>query len=533
MRKLLKRKALFSFTFFLFLNISIFFFYNLDFDNTTSENTAFYYENPRDSYFNNSLLPIYINGAASGIGAKNWDWALSKPWCTLDDGVYIIENVVINNQDQANCILIENSNVCFTIRNCSVMSSGVSNIGIKLKNTNNSLIINNNFSSKNIGIILENSHFNRILNNTAFYNNEFGILLHSYSEDNTIMGNNLRYNGNNGIRLQVGSKRNEIIGNSIKTNSFYGIFIHGDVGKLIPRDNLFYMNNISGNNGNAKDDGVDNKWDDGSIGNYWGDYTGIDIDGDCIGDTPYDIDTNIQDNFPLMANWTPPKPPETFHLTSNADNPDKDGAFNLTWTVSHGADNYSVYISDTQIVKIDENLKIIAYQNATSPCLISGMLTGGYYFIVVAYNDSGETISNNKYIVVLLSGDEPLPNDNNENNDIFILIIAIIIISGSAITYLGVISNHKIKIRNSFSTEIGRKNINTQQKSHTKLKSEIKPQRIEIIPKSIQDRPKKIKSKKIVTEFYEEFEKETGKHAIWHGKITKGYLAWKDKRESI
>lgn len=44
-----------------------------------------------------------------------------------------------------------------------------------------------------------------------------------------------------------------------------------------------------------------NWWDDGSEGNYWSDYTGVDADGDGIGDTPYVIDEDSQDNYPLMS----------------------------------------------------------------------------------------------------------------------------------------------------------------------------------------------------------------------------------------
>jgi nitrous oxidase accessory protein NosD len=43
------------------------------------------------------------------------------------------------------------------------------------------------------------------------------------------------------------------------------------------------------------------RFDNGSVGNYWSDYKGIDADHNGIGDTPYIIDANRADHYPLMT----------------------------------------------------------------------------------------------------------------------------------------------------------------------------------------------------------------------------------------
>ena len=44
------------------------------------------------------------------------------------------------------------------------------------------------------------------------------------------------------------------------------------------------------------------------MGNYWDDYTGSDTNGDGIGETPYIIDENNIDNYPLCLLYTSPSP---------------------------------------------------------------------------------------------------------------------------------------------------------------------------------------------------------------------------------
>ena len=53
----------------------------------------------------------------------------------------------------------------------------------------------------------------------------------------------------------------------------------------------------------ACDNSEGTNWDNGSVGNYWYDYWGDDLDGDGIGDIPYyliDGTSNSQDNYPIV-----------------------------------------------------------------------------------------------------------------------------------------------------------------------------------------------------------------------------------------
>lgn len=96
---------------------------------------------------------------------------------------------------------------------------------------------------------------------------------------------------------------NKITCNTISSNNLYGIYISSS------SNNTFYHNNLVNNTISAPSSG--NIWDNGypSGGNYWDDYTGVDnfsgpgqnlTGSDGIGDTPYIIDHNSQDNYPLM-----------------------------------------------------------------------------------------------------------------------------------------------------------------------------------------------------------------------------------------
>ncbi|MFX0001043.1 MAG: ABC transporter substrate-binding protein [Candidatus Hodarchaeota archaeon] len=116
--------------------------------------------------------------------------------------------------------------------------------------------------------------------------------------------------------------------------------------------------------------------------------------------------------------------PGDFILDSDADDPDPNGTFNLNWTNSNGADNYSLYMAYEPITYVSKIYTELAKQNAISPFPVSGLFIGDYYFVCVAYNETGQKFSNILHVVVQLpsyppgnftlssDADDPDPNGN-------------------------------------------------------------------------------------------------------------------------
>ena len=103
-----------------------------------------------------------------------------------------------------------------------------------------------------------------------------------------------------GIYLNDDCNFNNITENIIYEND-YGIEISSG-----GNNNLLFYNYIFNNTINNADDDGQNYWDNGTIGNYWGDYSGIDANYDGIGDTLYDVPGGggNKDNKPIM-NYNP------------------------------------------------------------------------------------------------------------------------------------------------------------------------------------------------------------------------------------
>ena len=163
------------------------------------------------------------------------------------------------------------------------------------------------------GIVSSVGSSNKILNNKII-DGGMGIIIGDYSD--LISGNYISGNSICGIDITQ-FQSNQVVENYIANNAI-GIALgsvgspSGYPGELQAINNNIYHNDFIGNTENAhlesNSDGSYpvNYWDNGSSGNYWSDYLTIypnatEIGSSGIGDTPYIIEPNNVDNYPLIA----------------------------------------------------------------------------------------------------------------------------------------------------------------------------------------------------------------------------------------
>jgi len=210
--------------------------------------------------------------------------------------------------------IISNNVVCSDVNYYSPSISG-----IDLKNSSNNTISENRV----IGSFYKGINLDRSNNNTLSVNSvtksQYGMDLH-LSSKNKLVGNTVSStvrvisrgvysDSGTGIWLEVNSTYNQIHKNNVKNN--------GEAMRIwdFSSNNTIYENNFINNTSQIsiitrgefelRYTPIPNTWDNGTVGNYWGDYltkypNATEIDNSGIGDTQYLIDANNVDNHPLM-----------------------------------------------------------------------------------------------------------------------------------------------------------------------------------------------------------------------------------------
>jgi len=221
------------------------------------------------------------------------------------------------------------------------------NNGIYVQDSSNNNISGNNVDNNQEGIVIRGSSDHNITGNTVNNNNKTGIQFYT-SQGSDIIGNTITENMGYGIRFRSDSSDNfvsenyianssvgilvddsfdnRIIGNMITENSDWGMQLTGD-----QNNNVIYHNSFVNNNAGEELQvsipayqqivepwdwlqGHGNVWDNGTAGNYWSDYitrypNASEIGSSEIGDTPFYINENNIDRYPLMEPATIPEFP--------------------------------------------------------------------------------------------------------------------------------------------------------------------------------------------------------------------------------
>ncbi|MGB9756159.1 MAG: right-handed parallel beta-helix repeat-containing protein [Candidatus Bathyarchaeales archaeon] len=210
----------------------------------------------------------------------------------------IVKNTQLYSNGDGICLYRSSNNIIrdSEILNNSrgiVLSTHTSNL-----HSDSNIIENNTISKNGYGILFEfNSRSNYIIRNDI-EENDYGIIF-SQVINNSIVRNKVTANSFIGIDF-CESSDNNIIENNIVKNGHYGIRLY-----LSSNDNSIFHNNFVNNTNQVyipSSYGPSmNVFNNDIEGNYWSNYTGIDLNRDGIGDYPHAIDDNNTDHYPLMG----------------------------------------------------------------------------------------------------------------------------------------------------------------------------------------------------------------------------------------
>ena len=170
--------------------------------------------------------------------------------------------------------------------------------GILLDDSRNCFVHDNNVTDNKYGIGLRRSCSCCVFGNNVS-SNDYGIEL--WFSGSSVYDNNIN---NNSVGLGLSGSAGCSVYNNTATNNKFGVKIEHSSNDTI------YHNNFINNTSQVYTEYSMNVWDDGypSGGNYWSDYeerypNATEIDYSGIWDTPYVIDENNQDNYPIVPEF--------------------------------------------------------------------------------------------------------------------------------------------------------------------------------------------------------------------------------------
>jgi parallel beta-helix repeat protein len=258
----------------------------------SSSNNAF-----SENYLNNITVGIEFVNSPNNVLTNNRLDTIGQPiWFETD---------WINSIDPSNTINSKPIYFFVNQKDLQINPSAYPEIGyLAFVNCTQITVSNLDFSNSRMGVIMVYTTNSTITQN-KITNNWRGIFLYG-SYGNNITEN---YLANNQVGIYVETNNaNTITGNEIRNSKEFGVVLEGS-------NQIIYNNNFINNSKHATSNGWYHItsaplswgvhiWDNGSMGNYWNDYNGTDLDNDGIGDVSYVLSQergrNNTDLFPLM-----------------------------------------------------------------------------------------------------------------------------------------------------------------------------------------------------------------------------------------
>jgi len=369
-------------------------------NNITNNDIGIDVSSSSNNVFRNNVLNNNHNLAVYGSEPSHFDNDIDVSNIVNGKKAYYLiseSNLVINPTtfpDVGYLALVNCQNI--TVHDLELTNNGH---GIILAYTTGSTITQNHLTENYNGLGLFASFGNFIVGN-YIANNYRGLQLSNASNSNSISANNIT-NNTDGIFLFY-SSQNTIVLNNI-TNSNIGIGFKQSSYNMI-RGNYFISNVGQVYDVSIADPSVTasmNIWGVGYPlgGNYWSDYTGVDVKSgenqdqtgsDGLGDTPYIIDENNQDGFPLMPYGSPP----AISIVSPE---------NKTYTVNSVSLSFTVSETTSWIkYSLDGKANVTITEDTT----LSGLADGVHSITVYAQDTDGLTGASETIYFTIAEGSE-------------------------------------------------------------------------------------------------------------------------------
>ncbi len=281
-------------------------------------------------------------------------------------------------ENLSGCIVVSCDRIVIDGAGHTLQGDG-SSTGIFLEGRRNVTVQNITIANYNLGVLYSYYHgwqedcADNIIRNSKIINNTHGV--NCYITRNITFTQNTFANNSAAI-VGFMALENRIISNTIADNEVGVEFTNCD-------DYAIYANNFVNNTSHTLLDSESKSglnfgwsvgdWNSSALGNFWSDNNGTDSDRDGVGDTPYVIDVNNQDYFPLLSplNFTSTLPGSPSAVTVSILSPVNGTNFVSLWTNDTFPDvNFPLtYVSNEALswvgYSIDGKENVTVFQNGT------------------------------------------------------------------------------------------------------------------------------------------------------------------------